>query len=314
MALGTLPLLFSLLKLAFVRIGLVAIVAIGEGQLFLEIPIQVTGQARDLDVFSDQGIFRLGVIKIEAGQQILPAAGDVTTVAGFLECTLVGIDVARGTSVELHVLITSRAAGGIGFVALFAGNLTMQAGQRISGFRVIEILGSLPAFDVVALGAFVSKLAFMRVRMARRASGGLAKEGLGEILHFDQFAVGGEHVRRGMALFTRQGSVLAFQFKASEFVIELLQTRLPANQLEGFAVVVEVATDAVFSIGIAHLHLEMVAVLRGKVLRDFLVAIEALKGGRAGAEDVAGIALAGSGERRVSLSERAGRNLSVNGG
>jgi len=255
------------------------------------------------------------VIEIEAGQQILPAAGDVTALAGFLEGTLVRIDVTSGAGVELHILVTSRASRCVGFVALFAWNLYVESCQRIPCFGVIEILGSLPAIDVVALGTFIpiSKLTFVRIRVARRANRRLAEEGLGQILHFNQFTVGRKHVRRGMALFTGEGSVLAFQFEAGEFVIELLQTRFPANQLEVFAIVVQVASDTVFSVGIAHLHFEMIAVLRRKILRDLLVAVEALKGRRACSKNMARIALAGSAERRMGFGKRAGRNLGACG-
>ena len=61
--------------------------------------------------------------------------------------------------------------------------------------------------------------------------------------------------------------------------------------MKGFAVVFQVAADAVFPRGILHLHFEMVAMLCGKILGNFLVTIEALERWRAGAERVTGIAL-----------------------
>ena len=94
-----------------------------------------------------------------------------------------------------------------------------------------------------------------------------------------------------MAFFAGYSGMFAFEFVASEFVIELLQGGLPANQVKGFAVMFQVAMNAVFSRGIAHLHFEVVTVFRGEILRNFLVAVEALKCGRAGAERVTGIAL-----------------------
>ena len=53
----------------------------------------------------------------------------------------------------------------------------------------------------------------------------------------------------------------------------------------------------------------MVAVLGGEILRDFLVTLQALISGNAGAELMAGIALRGSIQGRVSLGQRAGRDL-----
>ena len=79
--------------------------------------------------------------------------------------------------------------------------------------------------------------------------------------------------------------------------------------MKSFAVVFQVAADAVFSCGILHLHLEVIAVLCGEILCDFLVAIETFESRSAGAERVAGIALGSAGKGRVSLGKRAGRNL-----
>ena len=67
MAFRAFAFLFAFRKLAVVRIGLVTIAAIGEGHRLLEIAIHVTSHAGDLDVFSDEGIFGFGVIKIKAG-------------------------------------------------------------------------------------------------------------------------------------------------------------------------------------------------------------------------------------------------------
>ena len=125
---------FTFFKLAFVRIGFVAIAAIGKGKRFFEVAIQVARDASNLDMPSNQRIFRFRVIEIEAGKQILPGAGGVATLARLLEFTLVRIDVARRAGVELHVLIASGSARSIGFVALFARNFYVQARQRIFRF------------------------------------------------------------------------------------------------------------------------------------------------------------------------------------
>ena len=160
-------------------------------------------------MLSDQRIFRLRVIELEDGKQILPAAGGVATLAGLLELALVRIDMACRAGIELHVLIASGSARRIGFVALFARNLYVQARQRIFRFRVIKIFCGLPAFYVVALGTFVAKLAFMRIGMARSAIRGLAEERFRQVLHFNKFAIGWEHMRRRVTFFTRQWSVSA---------------------------------------------------------------------------------------------------------
>ena len=63
------------------------------------------------------------------------------------------------------------------------------------------------------------------------------------------------------------------------------------KQGEVRAIVLEVATNAVLAVGIAHLKAGMVPVIPRKVLRDFFVAIEALEGWRVGSELVATRAL-----------------------
>ena len=84
--------------------------------------------------------------------------------------------------------------------------------------------------------------------------------------------------------------------------------------MKGFPVVFQVTADTVFSRRILHLHFKVVTVLCRKILSYFLVAIEAFESWRAGAECVTGIALRRTGERRVGLGERSGRNLSLNPG
>ncbi len=209
MAFRAFTLLLAFFKLPFVRIGFVAIAAIGEGERLFEVAIQVARDASNLGMLSDQRIFRFRVIEIEAGKQVLPAAGGVATLAGLLELALVWIDVARRAGVEVHVLVASGSARRIGFVALFAGDFYVQARQRIFRFGVIKILGSLPAFHVVALGTFVAKLAFVRIGVAGSAVRGLAEERLRQVLHLDEFAICRKHMRRRVTFFTRKWSVFA---------------------------------------------------------------------------------------------------------
>lgn len=69
------------------------------------------------------------------------------------------------------------------------------------------------------------------------------------------------------------------------------------------------AANAVLPVWIAHLNLEVIPVLAAEPSGDFLVAIQALKRGRAGAELVATRALRGSGKRLVRLRKWPGRDL-----
>lgn len=229
MTFGTFPLLLALFKLPLVGIGFVAIAAINKRKRLFEITIEVARDTGNLGVFPNERIFGFGMIEIEAGQESFPTAGSVAGFADLLKRTFVGIGVARGAGVELHVLITSSTARCVGLVTFLARNFYVKSSERVFCFGVIEILGGLPTFHVVALGAFASELAFMRIGVAGRAIRGLAEEGLREVLHFDQLAICRKHVRGRVAFFTDQRSVFAVELVTGEFVIELLQRGFPVD-------------------------------------------------------------------------------------
>jgi hypothetical protein len=126
----------------------------------------------------------------------------------------------------------------------------------------------------MAPGAFVAELDFVRIGMARRAVRRLAKEGFRRISIDDQSFERGKHIRRGVTMFARDRGVLALKRVPSQLVIELLFRRLPVNQIEVLAVMLQVATDAILAIWILHLQAEVIAVAVGKRFGDFLVAIE----------------------------------------
>ena len=83
------------------------------------------------------------------------------------------------------------------------------------------------------------------------------------------------------------------------------------DEREVLAIVLEVATNAVFAVGIAHLNLKVIAALRGKPPRDFLVAIQAFESGSAGAKLMAARALGGAGKGLVGFGKGPWRNLSL---
>ena len=214
--------------------------------------------------------------------------------AGFLEFAFVRIEVAVGAGGEFHVVIAWRAAGRIGLVALFAGDLYVQTGEGIARFCVIEILGGFPVLNVVALRALTAELAFVRIVVARGAIGRKAEVGFREVVILDEGFFGGDHVRGCVAFFAGHGAVLALQRITGQTVIEFWRRRFPVDDIEIFAVMFEVASNAVLAGGILHSELKMVAVFCGERLGNFFVAIETLEGGSAGAELVAGIALRGA--------------------
>ena len=141
-------------------------------------------------------------------------------------------------------------------MALLAGDFGVETGQRVARSRVIELFCGFPVFDVVAFRAIVAELTLVRIGMAGRARGRLAEEGIRGIGVFDQRFARGKHVRRGVALLTGYGRVLAFEGVTGEAMVEVLLRRLPVNQAEIFAVVLQVATHTIFAIGILHLQAE----------------------------------------------------------
>ena len=66
------------------------------------------------------------------------------------------------------------------------------------------------------------------------------------------------------------------------------------DEAEILAIVIEVAADTIFAIGILHLDLGVISVLGGQSLRHFFMTIQAFESRDAGPELVAGRALYGS--------------------
>jgi hypothetical protein len=111
-----------------VWVWFVAIGTIGIGKLLFEISIDVARDAGYLDVLAEQGIFGFGVVEIESGKQVFPAACGVAGFATLFEFTLVGIDVAGGAGGKFHVLVAGRTAWSVGLMAFFAGDFRVEAG------------------------------------------------------------------------------------------------------------------------------------------------------------------------------------------
>jgi len=170
-------------------------------------------------------------------------------------------------------------------------------------------LGGFPVLDVVAFGALVAELSFVRIVVAGGAIWGEAEVGFRQVVILDEGFFRWRHVCGRVAFFAGDIGVLALQRVAGEAVIKFCRRRFPVDDVEIFAVVFEVAANAILASGIIHPKLEMVAVFGGEGLGDFLVAIETLEGRSAAAELVTGIALGGAAQRGVRFGERAGRNL-----
>lgn len=254
------------------------------------------------------------MVECEAWQQLLPARRGVTVFAALgFERAFVGIDVAVGAGIELHVLVACRPTRLIRLVAFFASDLDVETGQRIARLRMVKLIRGFPIRKVVALQAVVAELALMHIFVARHAILRQSEKGPGEILHLNERTLVRNHISGHVTLLTGNAGVLSFQVVARQPVVKLFLRRLPVDQVEIRAIVLQMAANAVLPVWVAHLDLEVISVLAAETSGDFFVAIQALEGRRGGAELVAARTLCGPGEGLVGFRKRARRNLCERG-
>jgi len=278
-------------KLAFVRIGRVADGALFKGKRLFEIACRVAFGASHFFVHSDQRIFCFGMVELHRRIHFFPGGRRMAGFARSLKRTFVRIGVAIDASAELDTSKLHGLVGARGDVALLAGDLDVHSGQRVLGLGVVELLGLLPVGYIVAAHAVGPELPSMDVFVARRAILRKPQKRTGKIFLSNQLALRRDHMCRRVALFARYRFVFFDERVAGLAMIELLERRLPVDQREILAVMLEVATDAIPAVGIFHTELGVVPLARRQTVRNFLMAIEALERRRAGSELVATIAL-----------------------
>lgn len=178
---------------------------------------------------------------------------------------------------------------------------------------MVELLRSFPVVYIVTALTGFTELPFMVVLVTAHAVCRESEVGFRHILALQQRANPASYVRRRVAFFASDRSMLAFQGISRPAMIELLYGCVEVNQWEVRAVVLHVAAHAVFAIRIFHFEAGVIALLLGKETRDFLVAIQALEGGRLGAKLMATRATCRAAEGFVGFGKRAGRNLTGGG-
>jgi len=166
---GAFPFVTPLGKLASVRIGCVAFCATLEGDRLLEISSRVTLQAVHLRVLAEQRILGLRVVESLGGRNFLPSTRGVASFAGLCKCAAVRIGVAIGALRERNAGESRLAARRRGSMAFRTGNLSVQAGEWVMGFRMIEIRRRFPIYEIMALQTVRPQVTVMDVFMAGNA-------------------------------------------------------------------------------------------------------------------------------------------------
>src|SRR6267143_1347520 len=151
-----------------------------------------------------------GAVPIQNGMTILAF---VSIRSGF-KLSVMRIDVAVDAGLELHVPVACLTAGHIRLVALLAFDLNVKTRQRIAGLGVIELLCRLPIHVIMTLQAFVSELAFVHIFVAGYAILRQPEKGLRKILHFDERAFVGNHVRGQVTFLASNARMLSLQLVA----------------------------------------------------------------------------------------------------
>jgi len=191
-----------------------------------------------------------------------PCGCRVAGVAGSLELAFVRIRMTSGAGSKIKSGVFHRFFGAGGKVALFAGDLGVRACQRIFCFRMIELLGLLPALDVMALPAIWPELAFVWIGVAGGTVLGQPHERFRKIFFFNQCAGRRGNMRWRVAFLAGDPGMFVHEGIARQAMVELLERGLPVDEAEVLAIVFEVASHAVPAVGILHPQLRMKAFIR----------------------------------------------------
>ena len=244
---GALAAIGSFRKLPTVRVWLMAIRALIEGDSLLEVTASVALNALHLRMLSEQRILCLRVIEIliEGGDRdFFPTRRRVAGLAGLFEAAVMDIGVAVSTLAERNPGVT-RLSVRAWRMALLASDLGVQSSQRISRLGMVELLDGcdrFPVGEIVALLAVRAEAALVRIFVTSGASLGNAEEGLVQILDFYQRTIGGHYMLCRVAAVARQARVFGLQRISGLLVVK--GVRVPLHDRKIFSVVVGVAAHA----------------------------------------------------------------------
>jgi hypothetical protein len=294
-----------------VRIRGVAIRALRECQRAFEISAGMATAAAYLEVHAKKRIFCFRMVELNGHVDLFPPTRRVTGFAGSFEGSLMWVRMAGDAGIKLDSRKLYRLIRSKGKVALVAGDLRVQAGQRIFCLGMVELLYLLPVGEIVTALAIRSELAFVGICVARDTIFRKTQKGVGEILALNQRSIRGNHVRGGVTFLARDAGMLIHERIAGQPMIELLERWLPMNQSEIHSIVLEVAPNAIAAIGIFHSNLPVESLMGWQPLRDFFMAVKTFECWCARPELVAGRALRSAIQGLMRLGQRAGRNLGM---
>ena len=228
---------------------LVAIRALLEGDLLLEIPVGVALGAIEGGVLALERVLGFGVVEsLVDGLQAdpLPSAGIMAGVATLREAAVVRILVAIGALAEWNANVLRLAVGTVG-VTLGTLHLRMQSGERITGLRMVELahVDGFPVDEVVAGLAVRAQTTLVEILVTGRAGSGQTKVGAIQILFLDGRAFLRRDAGGSVTFVAFQAGVLALKQISGFFVVESLG--VPLDKREVFSIVIGMATGALLA-------------------------------------------------------------------
>lgn len=143
--------------------------------------------------------------------------------------------------------------------------------------------------------AVAAELSLVEIFVTGKTASRESQKTLVQVFVANQLAQRGLDEGGVVTLLALQAGMFAFQRISGFTVVELLSRGFPANELEVFSVVFRMAADAIFVRAIRADHRSVEALLRGKALLDFSMAIQAFQCASR-AQLVAGGALGQAGE------------------
>lgn len=229
---------------------LVTVRAFLESQRFLEVGFEVAQRTFDRLVLALQRVLGFGVIKFfihRLQRHALPAVRIVAGLATLLlKAALVRIGVAIVALAESQkhpARLVIRSWG----VALLAGHLRVQSGQRIFRPGVIELRDVFPILEVVTLLAVLSQAAIVGILVAGSASLRNPQEGFVRVPDLNAEPLVWSDMLRAVTFVTGQAGVFSEQVVAGFAVVEAGRCWRPLDNWKIHPVMLGVALGALLA-------------------------------------------------------------------